>query len=152
MTLFEALFVTHFVADWIFQSQWQANNKSKDLWALIRHCGIYTLLFIPVLFLFKALVAGDGLFQGWILLTLFFSHAILDSRKFEFWIMKLKGIHLAKNQVGAKPSYCLPLRPYSFDRMNGQQPMDLGLWWIIMIGIDQTFHILVLGIIAFLLR
>jgi len=143
MNLFGALLVTHFVADWIFQSQWEANNKSKNLWALIHHCGIYTLLFLPVLFLFKA---GDGLFQVLILLTLFFSHAILDNRKFEFWIMRRKGIYLSEEGVLPGP------RPYSLDCKSKKQEMDLGLWWIILIGVDQTFHIFVLGLIAYLAR
>lgn len=40
---FVALLVTHWVADFVLQTHWQASNKSKDNEALLRHVGTYTL-------------------------------------------------------------------------------------------------------------
>lgn len=40
---FAALLVVHFVADFMFQTHWQASNKSKDFEALARHVTTYTL-------------------------------------------------------------------------------------------------------------
>lgn len=37
--------VVHFVADFIFQTDWQAKNKSSSLEALARHVFIYSLCF-----------------------------------------------------------------------------------------------------------
>ena len=42
---------THWVADFVFQTRWQAENKSKDLVALTNHVFVYTaILFIPAVF------------------------------------------------------------------------------------------------------
>jgi hypothetical protein len=39
-----AVFTVHFVADFILQTHWQASNKSKNLEALFRHVGVYSLV------------------------------------------------------------------------------------------------------------
>lgn len=54
---FLAIFIVllvHTVFDWWLQTRWQAENKSKDWWALGSHVAIYTfgLLFAGV-FIFK---------------------------------------------------------------------------------------------------
>lgn len=49
-----ALLVIHFVADFLFQTNWQAVNKSKDPLALTSHVITYSLPFIvfgPLFFL-----------------------------------------------------------------------------------------------------
>ena len=81
LTLFEALFLTHFIADWLFQTQWEALNKSKQFLPLFIHSLCYTLLFIPVLYFYQLNVYS--------LLLLFATHLILDNRKFENWWIKV---------------------------------------------------------------
>lgn len=49
-----ALLLTHFVADFILQTEWQATNKSKNNDALFQHVMTYTL----------GLAAGSGLIFG----------------------------------------------------------------------------------------
>lgn len=39
---FVALLGTHWVADFVLQTHWQASNKSKNNEALARHVGVYT--------------------------------------------------------------------------------------------------------------
>lgn len=39
--------VSHWVADFVCQTHWQATNKSSDNVALTRHVGSYTLVMIP---------------------------------------------------------------------------------------------------------
>lgn len=43
-----ALLTTHFVADFVLQSDWMAQNKSKDWLALTLHVLVYSLAFVPV--------------------------------------------------------------------------------------------------------
>ena len=43
LTLFEALFVTHLIMDWIFQWEWEAINKPKKWLPLFFHCTINTI-------------------------------------------------------------------------------------------------------------
>lgn len=38
-----AVLITHWFADFILQTDWQAKNKSKDNWALFKHVSTYTL-------------------------------------------------------------------------------------------------------------
>jgi len=70
--------------DWIFQWKWEAMNKPKNWTALFFHCAVYTIGFLPVLFIYK-------FHFSWLML-IFASHVILDKRNFEFWILeKFKG-------------------------------------------------------------
>jgi hypothetical protein len=117
LTLFEALFITHFVMDWVFQTEWEAMNKSKKWSALCVHCFIYTIGFIPVFFVYEVNFL-------W-LVFIFISHIILDQRKFLMWWME------------------------KVKRFNVQTTSE-SLKLILLIGVDQTFHILVLAIITLL--
>lgn len=41
-----AIFFFHFMADFVLQSAWMANNKSKSLWPLSVHIAVYTLVML----------------------------------------------------------------------------------------------------------
>ena len=53
---FLSLLVVHWVADFVLQTHWQAQNKSKNLNALGRHVGVYT---IALLFTVPFIFPGD---------------------------------------------------------------------------------------------
>jgi hypothetical protein len=82
--LFIMLFLTHLIADWIFQGRWEGENKSKNIWALLHHSSVYTLFFVWTLYCFHQLRIN-------LLVLLFVSHAIFDDRRLEHWIMRCKG-------------------------------------------------------------
>jgi hypothetical protein len=44
-TQLACLFILHFIADFMCQSDWMALNKSKRLWPLTVHCLVYTIPF-----------------------------------------------------------------------------------------------------------
>ena len=136
MNFFEMLVLVHFIADWIFQTHKQASEKSKDLKVLLEHSAIYTIFFIPVL-VFGLSSQLFSLF--WILPLLFVSHAFLDNRKFELWLFKkFKGIFI----ISGCPFYKIKGEPV---------PLDMGLFWIVFITIDQIFHMIILAFIALVL-
>ena len=128
------LFVGIFV-DWIFQSDWQAKNKSKwskgdnkldSLDALFTHSVIYGFLtmFITALIITQCnyevmpkfiYIVGGGLI---------ISHMFIDSRIPVKWIMRLKG-------------------------MNKEQINDYQNYGFMHIGIDHRLHELVILILAF---
>ena len=80
LTPLEALLVSHFIMDWIFQWNWMAMNKSKKWTPLFVHCLVYTLGFIPAFYFL-------GMNFLW-LTVIFLSHVLLDQRKFELWLME----------------------------------------------------------------
>ena len=41
------ILLTHWVADFVCQTDWMARNKSQSNWPLFVHCCVYTLAFIP---------------------------------------------------------------------------------------------------------
>ena len=44
-------FSIHYVADFLVQTQWQAENKSKNMTALVRHVASYSLCFAPFMYI-----------------------------------------------------------------------------------------------------
>ncbi len=146
MNFFELLVLTHFIADWIFQTQKQAEMKSKQPNPylnryLIDHSLIYMAFFVPVL-VWKLWPIGSGsaLLFTEILFLLFFSHAFLDCRKFELWVLKkVKGIDIWTDGFKVCPYFLAD---------GNKKDLDMGLFWILLITIDQIFHIIVLAFIA----
>ncbi len=49
-SIFVFLTFIHFIADWIFQTDWEAKHKTKKHWVRVIHCSVYTIFFlIPIL-------------------------------------------------------------------------------------------------------
>ncbi len=86
--VFIYLFIGHLVGDWIVQTSWMANEKSKNLAALLAHALSYSVFIFIALYL-----AGVSLVTN-LWATLFLgvvTHAFLDNRRFEvWWIRKIK--------------------------------------------------------------
>lgn len=47
LTIVFSIIIIHFVADFVFQTHWQASNKSKRWDALIKHTSVYSICWIP---------------------------------------------------------------------------------------------------------
>lgn len=82
MNVFEMLVLAHFIADWLLQSEYQATEKFNGKFfnsALITHCMVYTLCFVPVFWIAHL---------NWLwLLPIFWSHMFLDRRwPVKWWI------------------------------------------------------------------
>ena len=115
LTIFEALFLTHLVMDWIFQWRWEAMNKAHSWPALFFHCSVYTLGFIPVFIIYSL--------NWWWLALLFISHIFFDRRSFEYWLLE------------------------KFKRYKKENASESS-WAILLIGVDQVLHLVILGIIT----
>ncbi len=86
MTLLEWLWFAHVIPDWLIQTGYQANFKSKGNffnWALTSHCLTYTASFIPVLWF-------NNLSMWWLML-LFWSHMFIDRRWPVVWWIRNVG-------------------------------------------------------------
>lgn len=132
----EFLVVSYFVGlfvDWIFQSDWQALNKSKwnkndnkkkSLLAVTSHSLIYSLLTSILIFICIKI----SLIDFYILIViLFITHTIIDTRIPVKFIMKLKG-------------------------MTNDQINDFTKYGFLHIGIDHRLHELILFILSFIIN
>lgn len=63
----------HWVADFVFQTDWMAQNKSKNNKPLLVHVGVYTTVFAPFAFLTFSLLGALAF-----LLFNFAAHVITD--------------------------------------------------------------------------
>ena len=89
---FILFFVTHGIADYWIQTDWQAANKSRNPAALWRHIATYTLAFVPVTLLLHHQLQLPIEKALWILPLIGLPHAALDNRKLITWFChKTKG-------------------------------------------------------------
>ena len=86
MTLFETLLMGHILGDWIFQTEWQATNKSSNWRAMLVHVAVYHVIMLG----FLVMWAGPGDWRIYIaVLLLAITHAILDRRQSVHGLMRL---------------------------------------------------------------
>lgn len=137
MVNIEFLVVTYIIGmfvDWVFQIQWQAINKSKwgksdnkteSLMAVLSHSATYSLLTTTAT---KILMPGiSEKYFMIILLVLFISHAIIDTRIPVKFILWCKG-------------------------MEKEQIKDIQNFGFMHIGIDHRLHELVLLILSIFIK
>lgn len=79
VSLFIILYIGHKIADYLFQTDYQALNKHKNWKALFLHCLIYT---ITLTFLAFIII---GYFSWTAIFIIFISHIIIDKRVFVIW-------------------------------------------------------------------
>lgn len=79
--IFIYLLIAHLIGDWIIQTSWMANEKSKHLGPLLAHVFTYHIFVFAALYLVGVPLAANL----WATLFLAAAHAILDNRRFEFW-------------------------------------------------------------------
>lgn len=129
----EFLVVAYFIGlfvDWVFQWQWQAENKSKwgasenkskSLLALISHSFVYAFLTAGSLLMLTAISLSSFTL---VFLVLLISHAVIDTRIPVKWILKFKGL-------------------------SDEQIVDYQNFGFLHVGIDHRLHELTLLILAF---
>jgi Protein of unknown function (DUF3307) len=83
--VFIILYIAHKIADYLFQTDNQALNKTKKWTPLLTHCAIYTI----ILTLLPYLITG---FISWLaIVVIFTSHVVIDNGEFlKFWARKVK--------------------------------------------------------------
>lgn len=126
----EFLVVCYFVGlfvDWVFQSQEQAANKSKwnkedNKWRSFKVVFMHSFIYAWFTTCFTVLICGD-INKYLILVTLFVTHLIIDTRIPVKWILRLKG-------------------------MSKEQIADYQNYGFMHIGIDHRLHELVILILA----
>lgn len=86
MTKFEYLLIGHLIGDFLLQTTWMAQNKSKKWLPLLVHVSVYTLV-VGILG-----YASGGLSPAALALV-FLSHVFLDRKTFvAFWVRKVQKV------------------------------------------------------------
>lgn len=83
------MIAAHMAGDFLFQTQWIAENKMKNPLVLWLHCYIYTLCFIPVT-VYAHYHQGLEYVYGFIM-AIFATHMLIDWRKWasgRYWTPK----------------------------------------------------------------
>lgn len=123
-TLIVGLFV-----DWVFQTQWQAQNKSKwgedaswdSFCALYTHSWVYAWVTMWTVGMMGFLPMASATM---VLLVLFTSHFLIDTRIPVKWILRRKGM--------------------TEEQLNDPH------FWMMHIGIDHRLHEIVILVLAFI--
>ncbi len=128
--LFALLALVHFVVDWIFQTHSEAMVKHNNPRVRAKHCLIYTIGFIPLLYFF------DYSWLQWLIALniLFWSHFAEDTYVPVFWWAKYirKPSEMEEPPRGAGPHAGFVLF------------IQTTLGKILMIAVDQIIHLVFL--------
>lgn len=118
MTIPLSLLVAHFLGDFVLQNDWMAQNKSKDIKALVFHTWVYSLCF--------AAWGAEFWVMTW--LTHFFTDAVTSRITSKLWFVRVIEPHNGPGQkfYGA------------FDCGNRH-------YFFVMIGFDQLIHFVTLA-------
>jgi len=121
--LFALLTLVHFIVDWLFQSHAEAMVKHNNPKVRAKHCLIYTLGFVPLLYFFE---------YTWVecfiaLNILFWSHFMEDTYVPVF--LWAKHIRKPPEMAGGN------------DKIGFKMFIDTTLGKILMITVDQIIHL-----------
>lgn len=133
---FVALLVTHFVADFVCQTHWQASNKSKDNDALGRHVASYTaVLAVTSIILF----GPDGATGSFVMVNgaLHFATDYFTSR----WSSRHFGMAIRDTHRAMSYADNLGVPPDAANmRIMGLDPGRHYHNFFVVIGLDQLIH------------
>ena len=149
--LFAVLVFIHFFTDWLFQSHAEAMIKHNHPWVRAKHCLIYTIGFIPIMlylqFSLVSFLIGIN--------VLFWSHFVEDS---------YVPVYLWAKYIRKPPQMFEPWKE-AYVRVDGQtafkvhppdfkhgfeQFVETPIGKILLITVDQIFHLAFLWIIVYL--
>lgn len=145
--LFTVLTFVHFFVDWVLQTHAEAMAKHNNPKVRARHCLIYTLGFVPIMWLLH--------FQAWewvvSLNVLFWSHFVEDT---------YIPVYLWAKYIRRPPEMTEPYKNVELDGYVSVLPPDpkrgfvefiqTPLGKILMIAIDQIIHLAFLWVLVIL--
>jgi hypothetical protein len=140
--LFSILSFIHFFVDWVFQSHAEAMVKHNNAKIRAKHCAIYTIGFLPILFFCWSVEALSIIQMLVCLAILFTSHFFEDT---------YLPVYLWAKYIRRPPQMTEPIKEATADgyfRVLPPDPkkgflsfVDTALGKILMIAIDQIIHL-----------
>lgn len=111
--------ILHLVGDYVTQSDWMAQNKTKSTWAALCHATVYALPFLAI-----------ASINAW--LVIWFTHLLIDRFRLARYVA------YAKNWMAPR-SYWHPWSECSTTGYHKDSPPWLSVW--LMIAADNTLHL-----------
>ncbi len=124
--------LAHLWGDYILQSDWMAQNKTKRSWPCLVHAMIYTLCFVPI---FLANHSSDAT-----ILVILVTHFLIDRFRLARFVVS------AKNTIGQPYAKFLD-SPNEYSTATGYSkgvPDWLAVWLLIIA--DNIIHITINGL------
>lgn len=84
--------LAHLFGDYILQSDWMANNKTKRSWPAFVHALLYSLCFVPLIWFHGRVPLASWVCWGWIFVT----HFLIDRFRLARYVV------WAKNWLGPR--------------------------------------------------
>lgn len=135
--IFVVFYVAHGIADYWVQTDWQAQNKSKNPVALWRHVGSYSFTFAFALALLAFLVPLAPWKAVVALAAIGLPHAALDNRKLVSWFCERTKGWRRDNMVDNGDG-----------TLRGLNPWEIAVRFHVTIALDQKAHYLCLAVVA----
>lgn len=146
-TAFVLFYVSHRVADYWIQTDWQAQNKSKNLKALLTHALTYTLSFLPALALLHHLWPRPSWHWALAALAVGLPHALVDTRRVVSWFARTtKGWPDDHSDLEPLAGSWSPYGPVPGP--NPAYPWMVATRFHVLIELDQSLHELCLLLLA----
>ena len=111
--------ILHLVGDYVTQSDWMAQNKTKSTWAALCHATVYALPFLAI-----------ASANAWLVIWL--THLVIDRFRLARYVA------YAKNWLAPR-SYWHPWSECSATGYHKDSPPWLSVW--LMIAADNTLHL-----------
>lgn len=111
--------ILHLVGDYVTQSDWMAQNKTKSTWAALCHATVYALPFLAI-----------ASVNAWLVIWL--THLVIDRFRLARYVA------YAKNWLAPR-SYWHPWSECSGTGYHKDSPPWLSVW--LMIAADNTLHL-----------
>lgn len=111
--------ILHLIGDYVTQSDWMAQNKTKSTWAAFCHATVYALPFLAI-----------ASVSAWLVIWL--THLVIDRFRLARYVV------FAKNWLGPRSSWH-PWSECSATGYHKDAPAWLAVW--LMIAADNTLHL-----------
>lgn len=118
--------LAHLVGDYLLQSDWMAQEKTKQTWAAWMHAVCYT---VPFLFLTSS---------AWALWWIMVTHFVIDRFRLARYVC------WAKNWLAPREGRPLPWKDCQATGYDPSRPPWLSVWLLIIA--DNTLHLLCNGL------
>lgn len=113
--------ILHLLGDYVLQSDWMAQTKTKSTWAAFCHATVYSLPFLAIASLYAWLVIWS-------------THLVIDRFRLARYVV------YAKNWLAPR-SYWHPWAECSGTGYHKDSPPWLSVW--LMIAADNTLHLMI---------